>query len=609
MQVTDTSRFFHGDGPAQQFEAGNSIGGTYCCVGCGVRNDQIDDIASAFRCKQLSLHLRQEILLQGVAWKNISSRSLDNLLADLKKELCMRGISVEGKKKPALAKEFDDIKLGANNFPALLQNNPKVTLSSLNLQQYEVSPTEPLHDLKGHLGNIIDETLVITTGDALQEIKKIKAVVLTKEAIRCSDLRKAVILIYLKLKTLQPNSMLTSLYCSAVEITNLCYAHDNRRTPKSILCLYNRTFLHVYQCSILFSDPKSTTRRRMFGRYFHSIGAHAAELFRIVSLRSLNTEQHERMFQQAKSITKGTSNNHPQHIISNIVQRLHFEQGTAESVIASQESQIKALSAKVGPMENTIISHSVMCEGSVHYQAHLERISDYLVLGPGVWWKKVSQGVMFLDGTSEEDFRDVGPSLQHFRSTSLTDIKLYLHQKWEACCSCGVELPATSVRYYGQDGILESISMQDPDNDHAISTLTTTDSSTTLEIQDAQMTTATSLNDEDTVSVPVLEVIPDTIPISEDDTTAQSATHASYKTSLAENLFTVLQDSRELREFDKLRFYLKNNNSPRRSLINRYRRLSQQFQMKVFKQYNASKQHNTQNICKKLLVNEWKYQL
>lgn len=310
-QVTDVMRFFHGDGPAQQFEAGNSIGGTYCCVGCGVKNDRIDDFAYALRCPKLSMQQRQDFLLQGVAWKSIDRRPLDKLLlADLKKELSMRGLSVSNsKKKAALEKDFEDIRLGITNFPALLKECPETTLGSLNLQYYEVSPTEPLHDLKGHLGNIIDETLLITTGDVFKSIKQIKTAVLTKEAIRCSDLRKAVILVYLKLIELQPDDMLTDLYRTAVEITDLCYAHEAVRTPRAILCLYNRAFLHAYQCSVLFANPKSTTRRRMFGRYFHSITAHAASLFRIVSLRSLNAEQHERMFQQAKGITKTTSNN------------------------------------------------------------------------------------------------------------------------------------------------------------------------------------------------------------------------------------------------------------------------------------------------------------
>jgi hypothetical protein len=224
VQVNDVMRFFHGDGPAQQFEAGNSVGGNYCCVGCGVR-----------------------------------------------------GLSTAGKKKPALEKEFEDIRAGITNFPALLQNSPEASLHSLNLHQYEVSPTEPLHDLKGHFSNIIEESLLIATGVVSDEIKKIKKAVLTKEAVRCSDLRKAVILIYLKLKDLKPGDALTDLFRTAVDIANFCYAHDTIRSPRSILCLYNRAFLHAHQCSTLFPNPKSTTRRKMFGRYYHSLTVHCLE--------------------------------------------------------------------------------------------------------------------------------------------------------------------------------------------------------------------------------------------------------------------------------------------------------------------------------------------
>ena len=40
-----------------------------------------------------------------------------------------------------------------------------------------------------------------------------KKAVLTKEAIRCSDLRKAIILIYIKLRDLKKNDLLTDLFC------------------------------------------------------------------------------------------------------------------------------------------------------------------------------------------------------------------------------------------------------------------------------------------------------------------------------------------------------------------------------------------------------------
>ena len=304
IKVYDILRFFHGDGPAQQFESGNSVGGIYCCVGCGVHWDRIDDIAYAYRCQQLNLKQRREFLLEGVAWKKIKERPLDNLLlADLKKELSLRGMITAGQKKPSLEKAFEEIRLGINNFPALCQNNPEATLESLNLQNYEVFPTEPLHDLKGHLGNIIEETLAITTGETQQKVKEVKAAVLSKDTVRCSDLHKAVILIYLKLKELNCDVQLTELYRTAVEMSSFCYMHESQRTQRTILRMHNISFLHAYLCTVLFSNPKSTTRRRMFGRFFHSLTVHAALLFRIISLRSLNTEQHERMFQKAKGIT------------------------------------------------------------------------------------------------------------------------------------------------------------------------------------------------------------------------------------------------------------------------------------------------------------------
>ena len=38
VEVHDIVRFFYGDGPAAQFEAGQKQGGSYCCVGCGAHS-------------------------------------------------------------------------------------------------------------------------------------------------------------------------------------------------------------------------------------------------------------------------------------------------------------------------------------------------------------------------------------------------------------------------------------------------------------------------------------------------------------------------------------------------------------------------------------------
>lgn len=47
-EVIDVPRFFYGDAPAAQFEAGHKQGGTYCCIGCGAKSGHFSDIATAF---------------------------------------------------------------------------------------------------------------------------------------------------------------------------------------------------------------------------------------------------------------------------------------------------------------------------------------------------------------------------------------------------------------------------------------------------------------------------------------------------------------------------------------------------------------------------------
>ena len=262
VPVTDTIRFFHGDGPAQQFEAGHTIGGNYCCVGCGVATKSMDDIAQSYRSPKRTLQECQDLVLQGQAWKKGSTAPFDRLrIADLRSELSLRGIKTHGMKKPQLEAKLEEMRMGITNVPAILQNAPDESLASLSLSQYEIAPTEPLHDIKGHFSNLIEESIHIATGSAQVEIKKIRSTILNKDTLRGSDYRKAVILIYIKLRD-NADQMLTDVYRTAVEIGHMLYAHDSKRTPRSILCLHNRAFVHAYLCGKLFASPHSITRRK-----------------------------------------------------------------------------------------------------------------------------------------------------------------------------------------------------------------------------------------------------------------------------------------------------------------------------------------------------------
>ena len=62
---------------------------------------------------------------------------------------------------------------------------------SFNVDKYDVFPTEPLYDLKGHIRNIIDGSMKQVVGETKQVLKNVHDTVLSKATLRCSDFRKA----------------------------------------------------------------------------------------------------------------------------------------------------------------------------------------------------------------------------------------------------------------------------------------------------------------------------------------------------------------------------------------------------------------------------------
>lgn len=188
IPIQDVVRSFHGDGPAQQFESGNKIGGHYCCVGCEAHASRFDDFAYCFRAHHLSLKERQAFILEGEAWKDKHINPLSKLkVAALQSELVKRGVAITGKKKDELQDKLDDLQRGIANVPAILQQTPETSLESLGLGTYEVFPSEPLHDLKGHFQHIIDETMKTAPSAVQGIVQQIKDTILNKSTLRCCD--------------------------------------------------------------------------------------------------------------------------------------------------------------------------------------------------------------------------------------------------------------------------------------------------------------------------------------------------------------------------------------------------------------------------------------
>ena len=129
------------------------------------------------------------------------------------------------------------IRAEITNLPALMQSCPTADLNTLQLGRYEVCPVEPLHDLKGHVSNILEESEHLLTGNALAELKKVKTTILCKSTLRYSDYRKAIVLLYIKFRDNTFENEYVELYRTAAELSHLLYSRDDNRMPKTILAL------------------------------------------------------------------------------------------------------------------------------------------------------------------------------------------------------------------------------------------------------------------------------------------------------------------------------------------------------------------------------------
>ena len=75
---------------------------------------------------------------------------------------------------------------------------PTQNLSEINLDKYEVVASEPLHDIKGHIINIISELpYILTEGDTATKCTHLITNCLAKEKKSGADLRRAIMQISL----------------------------------------------------------------------------------------------------------------------------------------------------------------------------------------------------------------------------------------------------------------------------------------------------------------------------------------------------------------------------------------------------------------------------
>lgn len=218
-------------------------------------------------------------------------------------------------------------------------------MASLNLEEYEVMPIEPLHDCKGHIKNVWDvlpEILIPKEYKIFQQ--SLDATYGYKDKIRGSDYRMSTIVVYQAMKNNCRNKIEDLLY-TLMEIVRLAYMKSQKRSPKFILRIHNVTFQHAMLCqSVLGNNLKTITKEKLYGIYFHSLTAHLHEVSRIVAPSSLHSENEEQLFSKINQISLGTSSRTLESIRDNSIIRIQEEQKfnmkNARSKTSSSTSKI-----------------------------------------------------------------------------------------------------------------------------------------------------------------------------------------------------------------------------------------------------------------------------
>ena len=309
------------------------------------------------------------------------------------------------------------------------------------------------------------------------------------------------------------------------------------------------------------------SRKKFFGVYLHSITVHAPYQLQIVSLLSVNTENQERIFSQARRSASLTSNRQPQNVLSTTVLRLQAKNKLTDTCGYNGDSRVAKAAANVPAYKGTHIDKEFLKHRSHSWEAHLLRISDYLVPGKGVWWKETASSYVFIDGDRDPLAHPEGPELQHFNTTTIEQVFNKKQKQWEKIIEEETTIPIQALR-------LSHMNSQTDFNKHpSIEHQSEVHADTTKCQEETEEATTTEERDQlemDRLREEEPTPEPDRIP---------------FKTRQAQEIASILGDQDKLRQFDKLRYGLKTKKiKPNQQNRAQHEQLLAEFQQAVEKE-------------------------
>ena len=439
--LKDTMRMFHGDGPAAQLENGNQKGGHYFCPNCEVHIHLAHDITYNYQLKLKSFEDMKDKVMDGKYGRKYSVDGKIKPFEELKKgeiteELISRDISPDKTTKKDLQQMLKRELKGSVRVPILFKNNPMGDLSSLNLERYEIALVEPMHDIGGEIDNVFKEIPCHMSKEDQVKFNNIWVPIRKqKETMRNCDKRKALLSVLVNLDG-KINHKVICLLKSLAEIQRILYGSEENRTSQEILRLHNSCFLHFVQLKEqIGTNLNKITKEKLYGKYLHNLLVHSPVQYRIINGKSINCEGEERFFNTIKQITHTTSSNRPGHIIGNLVVRHQIETRCKDTYQHTNERKqidkdIRDLSLIIEKVQyNSLFTYEYIKNNVEDWQSHLERISDFLLEGEGIWWKKTKFGIEFNDKTEFINY-PLKPKVCHFRSTDIHKTQIELEKNW-----------------------------------------------------------------------------------------------------------------------------------------------------------------------------------
>ncbi|XP_057310151.1 uncharacterized protein LOC130648136 [Hydractinia symbiolongicarpus] len=247
------------------------------------------------------------------------------------------------------------------------------------------------------------------------------------------------------------------LLYTLMEIVRLAYMKSQKRSPKFILRIHNVTFQHAMLCqSVLGNNLKTITKEKLYAIYFHSLTAHLPEVSRIVAPSSLHSENEEQLFSKINQISLGTSSRTLESIRDNSIVRIQEEQ---KFNMKNARRKTSSSTSKISMFYKSIVDGGKRSSFDINlptrkYQAHLERLADFLVCGAGVWWHmdEDKKRVIFHDGEEDDNVRDEGPLMSHFKRDNLPSIARHIKICWERCVEGNIELPIEQINLFDING-------------------------------------------------------------------------------------------------------------------------------------------------------------